>query len=325
MTDSCKESFAKAILACQKAVKAEGSSKEAKLYGEAINLLNEILSDLPEQIRPQVTEKKTLYEEHLTALKGNSTPRGGISIPRGSQTAQHKIEFKEDKTLATKFMALPPPPPDAIDYRTFWLVNILLATVKRGSFLTTNIWIPKEAWYQSNTSVSNQLDKIACLEYLGELFDKIAKIRPATATASELEGIVQELATIQNHLHFLDHTIPEMQLSITHSKDKKIYAQKKNNILESIQTLKEQAEDAHTGDSSNYADALIKFLGKPSALEKLMNAFEQGNEKLFPITQKINGFVGVFLIYTLADLVYLLKEFFQKSKESFLEVPSLKD
>ena len=54
---------------------------------------------------------------------------------------------------------------------------------------------------------------------------------------------MQELATIQNHLHFLDHTIPEMQLSITHSKDKKIYAQKKNNILESIQTLKEQAEE----------------------------------------------------------------------------------
>lgn len=58
--------------------------------------------------------------------------------------------------------------------------------------------------------------------------------------------------------------------------------------------------------------------------EKLMNIFERDNEKLFEITKRINAFIGAFLVYTLSDLVYLMKEFFQKSKDNFLEVPSLK-
>lgn len=44
-------------------------------------------------------------------------------------------------------------------------------------------------------------------------------------------------------MHFLDKTIPEVQLTISHSKDKKIYAQKKNTILESVQSFKETAEE----------------------------------------------------------------------------------
>lgn len=56
-----------------------------------------------------------------------------------------------------------------------------------------------------------------------------------------------------------------------------------------------------------------------------MMVLERENEKLFELAKKINNFITVLLLSTLADLVYLIKEFFHKSKESFLEVPSLKD
>lgn len=83
-----------------------------------------------------------------------------------------------------KKKALPPPPPDTVDYRSFWLINILLATIKRGSFLTTNIWIPKEAWYQSETVVPIQIDKIACIMYTGGIFDKIGKFNASSLSSS---------------------------------------------------------------------------------------------------------------------------------------------
>ena len=57
MAEKHKEAFAQAILSCQKAIKAEGSSKEASYYEEAISLLAAIIPNLPEEIQQQVTEK----------------------------------------------------------------------------------------------------------------------------------------------------------------------------------------------------------------------------------------------------------------------------
>lgn len=58
-----------------------------------------------------------------------------------------------------------------------------------------------------------------------------------------MQSVIQEIATIQNHLNFLDKNIPEVQLGISNTKDKKIYAQKKNNILDEVQNFREQVEE----------------------------------------------------------------------------------
>ena len=74
----------------------------------------------------------------------------------------------------------------------------------------------------------------------------------------ELETLFQEAATVQNHLYFLDNSMTEAHLNIVHSKDKKLYAQRKNLILETIQTYKEEVDP-----KTSFAEGVIEFLPQP--------------------------------------------------------------
>jgi hypothetical protein len=51
----------------------------------------------------------------------------------------------------------------------------------------------------------------------------------------------QDVATVQNFLSPLVDKLQEVKLNITHSRDKKLYAQRKNLVLESIQQHSDQA------------------------------------------------------------------------------------
>lgn len=60
----------------------------------------------------------------------------------------------------------------------------MIATINKGSFLTTNVWIPKEVWYQEGTTVPHQLEKIAVSKYASNVFDKISKLKQDAGAAT---------------------------------------------------------------------------------------------------------------------------------------------
>ena len=73
--------------------------------------------------------------------------------------------------------ALPPPPPDTSEFRSPWCVNILIGTIKRGGFFTTNVWAPKEVWQQP-VVVPVQIEKISSLYCATEYLDKLSNVKP---------------------------------------------------------------------------------------------------------------------------------------------------
>ena len=63
-----------------------------------------------------------------------------------------------------------------MELTTFWLGTILLGTVRRGGFLTTALWVPKEVWIQPTAAVPCYFEKVALLKFCSEMFTKISKI-----------------------------------------------------------------------------------------------------------------------------------------------------
>lgn len=325
-----KQLFAEAIHHCQTAVFSDkGNSADRNLidlYEKAVNSLNAIIHDLPQDIQPETNQRLEEYKTRLRSLEQKFGESQSINAPVAAAKSSKlpPFEFKEDSTLSTKFMALPPPPPDNPELRTFWLINILLGSTRRGGFLTTQIWVPKEAWYQVNVQLQAHFQKIGSLKYLTDVFDKIPKLntRDLNSCLSDLDGMFQDVATVQNYLSTLVDKLPEVKLTITHSRDKKLYAQRKNLVLESIQNNGDQAISNYCGDTSDYVDALNAFFPKALALEKLLTVFEN-NEKLLDPVKRLNAFLGAFILLILSDLLTLLGEYFLKCKTTFLTVPSL--
>ena len=134
---------------------------------------------------------------------------------------QETEEFVEDKISPS---AYPEICPSSVIVRPYWLMETLHKSITSGTFITPQVYLPKEAWTQQNTKLSNGLAKISVCVPVYELITKI-RIAQESGNVDEIKKVLSEtnskLIYIQSYLSgLLDFVSPPDPKMIDQAKDK---------------------------------------------------------------------------------------------------------
>eukprot|EP00011_Vannellida_sp_DIVA3-517-6-12_P014105 CAMPEP_0114628096 /NCGR_PEP_ID=MMETSP0168-20121206/12639_1 /TAXON_ID=95228 ORGANISM="Vannella sp., Strain DIVA3 517/6/12" /NCGR_SAMPLE_ID=MMETSP0168 /ASSEMBLY_ACC=CAM_ASM_000044 /LENGTH=322 /DNA_ID=CAMNT_0001839457 /DNA_START=82 /DNA_END=1046 /DNA_ORIENTATION=+ len=316
------ETIAEAVNSAQRAVSLDSATgdyaKAAAFYKSCVEAIRDALPQLPDEAsKATLSSKLSLYESRLATLNEflGVSKKGANKAALAPNGEVPPIIFQEDMSLPTRFMALPPPPPDDMELTTFWLGTILLGTVRRGGFVTTALWVPKEVWIQPGEAVPHYLEKLSFLIFCSDMFTKISKInvhnlKPLLA---DLESIGLDVWAVWSELAELVPGLQPPQMNLANSRDKKIYAQRKNLAAESF---KAHMQANNTSSTEAYSKALVEVISKSASLEKVLGLTQDSKEaeRCVELAKRANSFLNVLVVSACQDLASLITCYFERAK-----------
>ena len=148
---------------------------------------------------------RSMAEAHPMPPRANFSSFGGTS--HDSQLGGGGSLFDVSLTAPSSSEAAPATPhalepcPEPFLLRPFWLMRALLQTLThpKGGFVTTRLFVPREAWHTRGVKLRSVEDKIASCDVLTAALARLAAIdlNDIEATADELQGLEEVMERAQ--------------------------------------------------------------------------------------------------------------------------------
>ena len=170
---STHEHLSQALITLQQASAADMANEivsAMELYGAAVNRLGEVLHYLPESCQPTVAHHMSAANGRLAELRAEKNRKGSSNIPRFNHEF---VPHSSPAGMDTAFLC-----PSASVNRPFWLMQLLSKSMQAGAFISPDLYISKQIWYQEGAAghVRQIGAKVRYLSSMCELMEPLGSI-----------------------------------------------------------------------------------------------------------------------------------------------------
>eukprot|EP00761_Pharyngomonas_kirbyi_P013843 gb/GECH01013872.1/.p1 GENE.gb/GECH01013872.1/~~gb/GECH01013872.1/.p1 ORF type:complete len:366 (+),score=102.50 gb/GECH01013872.1/:1-1098(+) len=307
--------------------KAGNIEKARALYSEAAHRLQQMIGFVPEGHSQIVKKYCTVYMNRATELKEtlSRTPQQTTAGEHLAQTAPTKqfqppefpVPFVEEEIPEIDIE----PAPEDPHRRTFWLISLLLRTMRNGGFLTPELYISKAVWTQEGAKIAATQAKA---EFCSRMTDELRILkRKDPKNPQELCPSLDEFLLKSEGIHdVLIRKHPSLSNTGDQSTGGKLLSFGRSIARGAgswtMGLVANRGNKSSKHDNEPYVPWLIMLLEESMFLDDwLEHCREQNNQEA---TQKLER-ISVFMynhvcIFVLHDLNHLLDRYLRKTRES---------
>ncbi|ODQ53246.1 hypothetical protein SAICODRAFT_19169 [Saitoella complicata NRRL Y-17804] len=264
-----------------------------------------------------------------------SSAASSFSLPMSGGAPDRKIDFFDDSLW--DLTPVIEPQPESTLFRPFWLMRVILKSLREGAHLTPNLYIPQDIWMMKSVKLKAVDEKINACEILDNGLRRVGGV-PYGDIESLLEALLQFRLVMEGVQATLTKKLGEefggdggserpglgagWKMSQATLSLKAKFKSKKDSGASKLNALSGENEVMFEGPNAAYMNALARMLDHAQTLEKMYGHFDVHNlpsksqdrfNKSFRHASDFFG--GVVCKFVMADVSVLLEKYLKTGRE----------